>query len=684
MADIRVDRYEVNCAGTSGTIAITDVGALSSAFLRLVGSTKQDSAGPVGSASNTDPNDVGVRLELTATDEVTFTKQTSNTVKVMFEVWVYTGSPSGDYEFISRQRGTVTVSGTSNTAAISGITNRNDCVPLYTGFTTAENSRSDFEQAVFACHLNDSSQIVFSRNNSGTTQVCAYDVVEFTGSAWSVGCGRSAAHDDNGTHFTGGEVVTMNTDSDGVGGSTFDVSDWSTAMILQGTMEGDTSETGISDTMIYVLPGPTSSELRFTLDNTGSRNDGVAYAYVIQCDDLAVSRATSNVTEGNNSYGTNLAAPSGYSYSTPLSEMSLEWFPGTNGEGTAHLRGALHAQIIDTGSAYQVRHWIHRSGNDVAAAYAFADLSGLVSVSGVTGDLDATDSGPDTASVTGGVIVGGDLAATDSTDAADFAGAVVISGALSATDATDSAEITGGVQVSGDLAAAETGADAADIEGGLVVAGIIAATDSPDSATFSGAVTIQGVLTATDTGDTVAFSGTVQSGVSGALAVTGPSDSADISGAVVISGQLSATDATDTASASGSVFIAGALSATDETDSAAIEGGPVITGQLLTAEQGEDSATITGKLVVTAVLDATETSADTASFLSVIGEAGVVDYTFQVVTVEYGVQVASREYTIATASLENSIAVPSKQYGATLPSALYSVNVSGINYEVSV
>lgn len=380
MADIRIDRYEEDLSGSSGTITITDVGNVNSAFVRIMGSSRQDSAGPIGNTGNLGPDHLGIRLELTGTTEITYTQQSSgDTLKVMFEVWVYTGSPGGAYEFISRQRGTASLSGSSVTAAVSGLTDRNDCVPIFTGWTSATTSNSDWEQATVACYLNSSSQVEFSRTNSGTTVVCAYDVVEFTGSAWNVGCGVSSNHATGNTAFSGGEVVTLNTDSSGSGGSTFDVTDWATAMIIQGTMGGDSIETGLSDTLMYFLPGPSTTQLRCTLDNTGSRNDADAYGYVIQCADLVVSRtSTTAFSEGNNSYGSNLAAPSGYSYSTPLSEVALEWFPGTNGEGTAHARGAIHAQIIDTGSVYQVQHWVHRSGNTCKAAYAFADFSALV------------------------------------------------------------------------------------------------------------------------------------------------------------------------------------------------------------------------------------------------------------------------------------------------------------------
>ena len=350
MADVRVDKYDVNISGTSGTITIDDVGSINSAFIRIVGPTRQNSAGPTGNQGTVAPDDVGVRLELTGTTIVSFTKEVADEVKIMFEVWVYLGDPGGPYEFISRQRGTVTVTGTSNTAAISGMTDRNQCIPFYNGWTCTSTSNGDFNDVTLAVYLNSSNQVVFSRNNSGVTTVAQYDVVEFTGEEWSVGVARSAAHDaPTGSAFGGGNLATMVTDSSGVGGSTFDVGDWEQAMLIQGTMEGDSAENGLSDTMIYILPGSTTTQVRFTLDNGASANDGAAYAHVLRARQLRVRRTTSGIAEGNGVPGAPLPFPIGVRGWAPEEELSLEWFPGTSGEGTAFARGSVHAIISGGG-----------------------------------------------------------------------------------------------------------------------------------------------------------------------------------------------------------------------------------------------------------------------------------------------------------------------------------------------
>jgi hypothetical protein len=192
----------------------------------------------------------------------------------------------------------------------------------------------------------------------------------------------------------------MNTDSDGQSGSTFDVVDWDTAMIIQGTMEGDTSETGISDTLMYFLPGPSTTTLRCTLDNSGSRNDGVAYAYILQCDDLSVTRDTASVLEGDNSYGVSIEAPSGYEVGKNINHIALEWFPGSNGEGTAHARGGLNAILLGPGdlpapnSTYNIGDDFDEGAYNpsVDARFVF-DLTFPASPSGVIVEAGATGIG---------------------------------------------------------------------------------------------------------------------------------------------------------------------------------------------------------------------------------------------------------------------------------------------------
>jgi hypothetical protein len=372
---IAIERFEVDVSTNGQTHTLTnDVGDITSAFVRILNGSKKSSAGRTDSTGNLGPDDGSVGVQLTDTDTLTFYGTGVGTQKVMGEVWRYTGSVGGDYEFIVRQRGSVVVSGSSNSASLSGVSDIDAVIPMYTGFVCSEASNSNWEYATLYCYVDGSGNIVFGRNNSGTSITAYYEAVEFTGSAWSVGHATTSSQE--GTSFASGASATMNTDSTGTGGSTFDVSDWETAIIMEGSMGGDTSETGISDTIVHCFPGASTTTMYFALDNTASDNDSVCYAHILQCDDLIVKRDNNqSITEGNGTYGTDLSMPTGVSGTTDLAQLALEWFPGTNGEGTAHLRGAVAGQIYDDSGTYKIQHWIHRSGNDVGVRYGVADLS---------------------------------------------------------------------------------------------------------------------------------------------------------------------------------------------------------------------------------------------------------------------------------------------------------------------
>jgi hypothetical protein len=339
---IKVESFDQNVTTDGSIFTLTnDVGDISSAFIRMNTGTRKTGAGPTGSTANTGPDIGTVGLVLTGTDEVTVKRANATEVKVMGEVWRYQGTSGGEHEFIVRDRVAVSLSGSLATQAISGIVNIDKVIPFITGYTVNDSSVSSWEDATIAAHIDDSGDLLISRNNSGSAATVYVDVVEFTGSAWNVCHGYSNNHD------TAEETVSLNTDSDGQGGSVCDVGDWSTATIIEATMEGDSSETGLSDTLALVRPGANTTSVVFDVQqDTGARNDGEAWIHVLQNDDLVVHRAANaDVAEGNGTYG-QISVPSGVNASAALDTLSLEWFTDTSGVGTAHMRGGLHARII--------------------------------------------------------------------------------------------------------------------------------------------------------------------------------------------------------------------------------------------------------------------------------------------------------------------------------------------------
>jgi len=342
---IRVESFDRNVTTDGSTFSlINDVGATSSAFVRMNTGTRKTSAGPTGSQGTIAPNVGTAGLVLTGTNEITVQRVDATEVKMMGEVWRYQGFPGDTNEFIVRGREVISLTGTDASVSVSGIGDVDKVIPFITGYTVDSASSNDWDSASIAAHMNDSGDLVVSRNNSTIAATVYVDVVEFVGSDWTVCHGYSNAHD------TAEQTITLNTDSDGQGGSTCDVTDWSTATILEATMEGDSVETGLSDTLALVRPGLNTTSVVFDVQqDTNARNDGEAWIHVLQNDALVVTRASdANAPEGNGTYST-AVWPTGAATDASLDSLSLEWFSDTSGVGSAHMRGGLHARIAQIG-----------------------------------------------------------------------------------------------------------------------------------------------------------------------------------------------------------------------------------------------------------------------------------------------------------------------------------------------
>lgn len=161
----------------------------------------------------------------------------------------------------------------------------------------------------------------------------------------------------------------------------------------------------------------------------------------------------------------------------------------------------------------------------------------------------------------------------------------------------------------GTLAATETGSDSAALSGQIVVQGALAATETgTDTAAISGssAVTISGSLAATEAGnDSAAAIGTVL--VQGALAVTEVgNDTAVINGSstIITTGSVNATEAgSDTAAMTGAVLVQALIDAAEQgADTGSMVGQIVVSGVLAASEVGGDTALIysTEPVIITA------------------------------------------------------------------------------------
>ena len=255
---------------------------------------------------------------------------------------------------------------------------------------------------------------------------------------------------------------------------------------------------------------------------------------------------------------------------------------------------------------------------DLAATEGGADtFAGDGSILGeTTGDLAATDGGPDTFAGTGALDIQGDLAATESSDTFAGTGSLDIVGDLAATDGgPDTFAGTGVLRIQGNLAATDGGADTFAGDGDLLIAGDLSVTE-PASDTFSGTgeLFIEGDLAATEgSADTFAGTGSIGDNRTGNLAATEQgADTFAGTGTLPLTGDLAASEPSDTFAGTGDLEIGGDLSASEGgADSFSGVGKLQITGNLAVVGDGPDIFAGTGALEIQGDLSATDGGPDT-------------------------------------------------------------------------
>ncbi len=313
-------------------------------------------------------------IELTATDTLTFTRQSGSLAQNMrfdWELIEYTGSGGGANEFIVRSRNTVTLTGTSTTATLDTTpTDTSNCVPFITGVLNSTTSNA--ADRLKACaHINDSGSLVVEVGDAGGTTVVQVVTVEFTGSNWEVYHGTSTGAGDTGS-------ITLNTDSDGAGGTTGDVTSWGTAFI-----EGSFTSTdqGLDSVACRYQPGSGTTTVDWDFQS-GNSTSHKHFVHVVRNADMVVTRYTPT---GSAAGDTNVDITS-----AGLTSLSTAMIIGTcqgSGGGTAYGRNWRNYSLTSTTNA---RHYCHRSGNTINHAIQIIDFEN-VDDSGGTDVLLADD-----------------------------------------------------------------------------------------------------------------------------------------------------------------------------------------------------------------------------------------------------------------------------------------------------
>ena len=241
---IQIQRGTANVPNTGTTQTssgdFTEFGSLSSAFVL----NKNNRFGSAG-ASTLDSgqkyvDDLSLRIELTDTDTITFTRIStgdSQNYRADWEAWEYVGAEGGPNEFIVRSRNTITITAGSrtNTEALDTTpTDIDKCIPFITGISnTGTGSTSQGLTAL--AWISGTDTLNVERGGSTDTTVVQVVTVEFTGSNWRVGHGRTS----NFTADSG--AVTLYEEADGQS-TAFTMNDTSKAIVASAQFKGDDTD----------------------------------------------------------------------------------------------------------------------------------------------------------------------------------------------------------------------------------------------------------------------------------------------------------------------------------------------------------------------------------------------------------------------------------------------------------
>lgn len=369
-ASITVQRglAAVPAAGTTESISAVD--ALADAF-ELLTHSRTSSAGrnPGGVNSDLEADDMSLRMELTAVGTLTFTRVSGSDANDHSAFWevLECHDSGGPNEFIVRSRNTVTVSSGSGSQTLDTTpTNTDKCIPFVTGVTSTSTANSE-DELLGAAWIDDSGTLqVRCSGSASTVQVV---VVEFTGSNWSVGHAVSTTSADSGT-------LTLNTDSDGAGGSTHDVTDWADTWIIGQHADLDATESLAASGVKWDPPVSGTTTVDYAYDSGNAGTGDTLVVHTLTHPDMVVTRFSSTTSTLGT---TNLDITS--AGLTSISQATVDARQTCSGTGDAMARGWSGYRLTSTTNVEIANG---RSGNTRSHKIQVIDWSGLTNVTELT------------------------------------------------------------------------------------------------------------------------------------------------------------------------------------------------------------------------------------------------------------------------------------------------------------
>jgi hypothetical protein len=284
--------------------------------------------------SSSDIDDLSGGLALTGTNTISFYRDAaSEAVDYTFhwEAWEYIGAAGGDNEFVVLGRFHVTIAAGNRTGTdtVTAATNRDKCIPFITGILNSDPS-NDADDATAVAWMSADNTVTVERGGvTDTTEVYGV-VVEFTGSNWRVGHGRTAdVPDDTGTINLFAESVGTS------GGTPWSVNNWSNALIFhQFKADDDSINDLIPDNSATYFPGTNADEVDWYFHSNHTGVDNQHMVHVLENAGMTVTR----YTDTGNAVGDNLIdiTASGI---TDLTNTVCVGSANSSGTGASYSRG---------------------------------------------------------------------------------------------------------------------------------------------------------------------------------------------------------------------------------------------------------------------------------------------------------------------------------------------------------
>jgi trimeric autotransporter adhesin len=374
MAEFKVQRLRTDLAA-SASLDIQPlpeaVNDLSAAF-PLIGNNRLMGAGATTTTVNLESDDFGMACYLDTVSSLRYSRLTTGSVdnRTDVEILEYTGIPGGPNEFIVLGRYTALVNPGSTSVSVTvdaPTISRNKCIPFIAGIISYDTDNGAARATAVAVQTSDTNVDVICGGSTTFRVIVRIVLVEFTGSAWSVGHGYEPS-----SIADTGEILLVEEANGDSSGTPFDVSSWDNACIFGqhcGDLGLDTNE-AIADNWPLFAPSSTSSVYWYFADHHDALSNK-QLVHILHHPLMDVQR----IADTTSNQGTaNVTIPS------TLDDISQAFVIVTrvsSGTGTAYGRGWVNARITSTSN---IELWAHRSSTTVVTALQVVNLYNIIAV----------------------------------------------------------------------------------------------------------------------------------------------------------------------------------------------------------------------------------------------------------------------------------------------------------------